>query len=293
MSIYKISDLENLTGIKAHTIRIWEQRYNILLPLRTETNIRFYNDEHLKKLLNIVSLIKAGSKISKISKLSIEEISKRVAVLTDNAISSGVKEEALINQMISAGLTYNEKAFEKYFSNAILSFGLLLAYQRVFYPMLCKIGLLWSTSELNPSQEHFVSNLIKQKLFSAIDSVKASQSETESWLLFLPAKDQHDLGLLVSNYGLRLKGHKVYYLGADVPLTSLMLILEEVKPSHCLMFSVMLHQEIVVNKYLRELNMLHPRLIVNVCCSQFLSEKLTLNRNQNTITTFEDFKEII
>lgn len=293
MSKYKISDLESLTGVKAHTIRIWEQRYRILVPLRTETNIRYYNDSHLKKLLNIVSLIKLGNKISKISKLSPQEINENVAALENKATEAGIKEEMLINQMISAGLSYNEEGFEKAFSNSILSYGLLPAYEKVIYPMLSKIGLLWSTSELNPSQEHFISNLVKQKLFAAIDSLETSNDESDSWLLFLPSREQHDLGLLVSNYGLRSKGKKVYYLGADVPINNLNLIIEAIKPTHCLMFSVMENQESVVSSYLKELHNLHPKLNVKVCCSNFSANKLTLYPNQTAITSFEEFKTLL
>lgn len=293
MNRYKISDLESLTGVKAHTIRIWEQRYKILVPLRTETNIRYYNDFHLKKLLNIASLIKLGNKISKISKLSSKEINENIAAIENKATEAGIKEEMLINQMISAGLSYNEAGFEKAFSNSILSYGLLPAYEKVIYPMLSKIGLLWSTSELNPSQEHFISNLVKQKLFAAIDSLETSNDESDSWLLFLPSREQHDLGLLVSNYGLRSKGEKVYYLGADVPINNLNLIIEAINPTHCLMFSVMENQESVVSSYLKELHNLHPKLNVKVCCSNFSANKLTLYPNQTAITSFEEFKTLL
>jgi len=231
MDRYKISELERLSGIKAHTIRIWEQRYNILQPLRSDGNIRLYDGGQLKKLLNVATLIKAGNKISAISQLSQEEINQRIESLS-SIVGEGIKEEMLINQMMSSGLSFDEKSFEKAFSNSILSFGLISAYKKVFYPLLNKMGLLWSLTEINPSQEHFISNLIKQKMFAAIDALSPTSNESEKWLLFLPENETHELGLLVSNYILRSNNKEVCYLGADVPRENLMDVARRINPTH-------------------------------------------------------------
>lgn len=292
MSEYKISDLESLSGVKAHTIRIWEQRYKILTPLRTDTNIRYYDDEQLRKLLNIVSLMNTGIKISAISKLTEEELNAKISSLV-NVGGAGIKEEMLINQMISAGLSYDEALFEKAFSNSILSFGIMTAYQKVFYPMLIKIGLLWSTTELYPSQEHFISNLIKQKMFAAIDALNPPSNETEKWLLFLPEGEQHDLALLIANYGLRAKGKKVIYLGANVPLENLHLISKQVKPTHYLTFSVKSNQHDPVNEYLAYLGKEFNNPPFYICCGSGIVENLKLSSNQKAITSFEAFQELI
>lgn len=292
MGRYKISDLEKLSGIKAHTIRIWEQRYNILEPLRTETNIRYYNDEHLKKLLNVVSLMNAGNKISTISKFQEQEFNDKVSGLIQGG-ALGIKEDMLINQLVSSGLSYDENGFEKAFSNAILSFGLMEAYNRVFYPMLLKIGVLWSTSELNPAQEHFVSHLIKQKMYAAIDSLNISVNTEECWVLFLPEGEMHDIGLLIANYGLRCKGVKVVYLGDNVPLINLYEVAKNVGATHYLTFVVRQNQELVINDYLKKMKDEFQNPNIYICCDDSLKGNLKLSNNQFAITSFDGFKDLI
>ncbi|MEJ6735739.1 MAG: MerR family transcriptional regulator [Flavobacteriales bacterium] len=292
MSEYKISDLENLSGVKSHTIRIWEQRYNILSPFRTDTNIRYYDDAQLRKLLNVVLLISSGVKISAISKLSEEELNARIESLA-NIGGAGIKEEILINQMINAGLSYDEALFEKAFSNSILSFGVMDAYQKVFYPMLIKIGLLWLSSEINPAQEHFVINLVKQKLFTAIDSLNPPKKESETWLLFLPAGEEHDLGLLIANFGLRANGKKVIYLGVNVPFENLDIIAKQVEPNHYLTFSVRSNQHTSINKYLASMEKEFKNPPIHICCSNDIAEKLNLSSNQKTIANFQEFHDLI
>jgi DNA-binding transcriptional MerR regulator len=292
MSKYKIADLEKLSGVKSHTIRIWEQRYKVLTPLRTETNIRYYDDVQLRKLLNIVSLMKSGVKISAISKLTDKEINTKIGSLVTIG-GVGIKEETLINQMLSAGLSYDEASFEKSFSNSILSFGVMNAYQKVFYPMLIKIGLLWSTTKLNPAQEHFVTNLIKQKLFAAIDALTPPSDQSENWLLFLPEGEQHDLGLLIANYGLRAKGKKVIYIGANVPLENLYLIAKQVEPTHYLTFSVRSNVHDSINTYLSSMNTEFKNPPIHICCSNDTAQNLTLSSNQKIIANFQEFLNLI
>jgi len=292
MAKYKISDLENLSGVKSHTIRIWEQRYKVLTPLRSETNIRYYDDEQLVKLLNVVSLIKSGAKISAISKLSDKELNAKIISLANFGVVE-IKEETLINQMLSAGLSYDEASFEKAFSNSILSFGLMNAYQKVFYPMLIKIGLLWTTTEMNPAQEHFVTNLIKQKIFAAIDSLTPPTDQLENWLLFLPEGEHHYIGLLIANYGLRAKGKKVIYLGANVPLENLYLIAKQVEPTHYLTFSVRSNMHDSINKYLGHMAKEFNDPSIHICCANEVEEKLKLSPNQKGISSFKVFQELI
>ena len=292
MAQYKISDLEKLSGIKSHTIRIWEQRYKVLIPLRTDTNIRYYDDEQLKKLLNIVSLINAGEKISKISKLSEEEFNEKINAL-DKTGTSNVKEEMLTNQMVSSGLAYDEIGFEKAFSNSILSFGLMESYKRVFYPMLVKLGFLWSTSELSPSQEHFISNLIKQKMFAAIDALKPATIETENWVLFLPEGEMHDIGLLVANFMLRSKAVKVVYLGDNVPIKNLYQVADNINPTHYLTFAVRKNQKEMISNYLAEMRTRYNDPQIYICCDTLFGDKLTLSKNQHVLTSFDALQKVI
>ncbi len=292
MGKYKISDLENLSGVKSHTIRIWEQRYKILTPLRSETNIRYYDDEQLRKLLNVVSLMNSGTKISAIGKLSTEEINERVSSII-NSVETGVKEEMLINQMISAGLSFDEVQFDKAFSNCILSFGVMDAYQKVFYPMLNKIGLLWSITEMNPSQEHFVSNLVKQKIYAAIDALNPPKKDSEKWVLFLPEGEQHELGLLIANYALRSKGTQVYYLGQSVPVENLNIIAKKVSPTHFLTFSVRSNQQESISRFFSEMDRELNNPNITICCNNELANSLTSSNKINTIKSFEAFQDLI
>ncbi len=288
MGKYKISDLERLSGVKSHTIRVWEKRYDVLTPLRTDTNIRFYDDAQLRKLLNIVSLINSGSKISKISKLSDGAINDQINALL-NVGSLEVREELIINQLISSGLSYDEFAFEKSFSRSILSFGLIKTYQRVIYPMLVKIGFLWTMAELTISQEHFVTSLLKQKILSAIDSVNVKINTNFTWILYLPEGEMHDIGLLIASYSLKMKGINVVYLGKDVKSSNLLNVIKTVNPTHILTFVVRNNLQNLVNSYLKMINDESDSLKTFTCCGSFYNDKLNLNNNQKIITSFEDF----
>jgi DNA-binding transcriptional MerR regulator len=288
MGSYKISDLSNLSGVKAHTIRAWEQRYEILTPLRTETNIRYYDDKQLRKLLNVVSLINAGNKISSISKLSESDFSAQINKIL-SAGSSELKEELIINQLIGSGLSYEEASFEKAFSRSILNFGLIGTYQKILYPMLIKIGYLWTMSELTVSQEHFVTSLVKQKILSATDSLPQPSNPSEKWLLYLPKGEIHDIGLLIAHYALKQKGNEVIYLGKDVEKVNLLEAIKSVRPCRALSFVVKHSQEDLVNNYLTAIDDKHKDLPCIICCDQAYKEKLKLFNNQEIISCFDDF----
>ncbi|MDG1477481.1 MAG: MerR family transcriptional regulator [Vicingaceae bacterium] len=292
MGTYKISDLEKLSGVKAHTIRVWEQRYEILTPLRTETNIRYYNDRQLRKFLNVVSLINAGNKISSIGKLSEVDFNTRINKLL-NSKNSELKEEIIINQLISSGLSYDEVSFEKAFSRAVLSFGLIGTYQKVLYPMLLKIGYLWTMSELTVSQEHFVTSLVKQKILTAIDSLTLPTKPLYQWVLFLPEGEIHEIGLLIASYALRKNGVKVIYLGKDVLKTDLFSAADSNSFTHFLFFVVKQNQDKVVNSYLNEMNKRYKNASCLICCSNSYLDKINLHQNQRIISDFDQFLILI
>lgn len=285
---YKIADLEELTGIKAHTIRIWEQRYGILEPRRSGSNIRYYSDDQLRKLLNVVNLLQAGNKISAISKLSDAEINEKIEIL-EASDDAGVKESILIHQIIDAGLTFDEKKFEKAFSSSILQFGIENTYVNVLYPVLRKLGLLWSVTNLSPAQEHFISNLICQKLFTAIDGLSPATETQERWVLFLPENEYHELGLLMSNFVLRNRGKEVCYLGANVPLSSILKVADVIKPTHYLLFAVKHNQTDAISALLQTFKDDLNDSVLYLCCSEATSGTLKLAKKQHTITSFEAF----
>lgn len=253
MSRYRISELEALSGVKAHTIRIWEQRYNLLKPSRTDTNIRYYDDEQLLKILNVSTLLNAGMKISAVSKLTDEDIKQKLDETSLTEQATDMHAENLINQMIVSGLTYDQVKFEHAFNTALMRFGLTDTYTRLLYPALQKIGLLWSKTELFPAQEHFISALVRQKLCAAVDGLPPAPMESRKWVLFLPEAEDHELGLLFAQYLIRGHHQQVVYLGQRVPLENLTLTVRQSGATHLLMFLVRNHSEESLTKLLGEI----------------------------------------
>lgn len=218
MSTYSIKDLEQLSGIKAHTLRIWEQRYDILSPDRTDTNIRTYDDNDLKLVLNISLLKDHGYKISEISKMSPEELSKEVLSISDKQLNFPDQIHALTISM----LDLDEERFEKIVSTNTLQFGFENMMINIIYPFLSRIGTLWITGSIGPAQEHFISNLIRQKLIVAIDGQLPSlRSGAKKYLLYLPEGEMHEISLLFANYIIRSRQNKVIYLGQSLPFHEL------------------------------------------------------------------------
>ncbi len=218
MASYSIKELENLSGIKAHTIRIWEKRYNIINPARTDTNIRYYCDDDLKRLLNISILNKQGVKISEIAKLSDSEMAEKVMSMS---VDSG-NAERNIEQLVIAMIEMDEVKFDKVLSRYIMHEGFENAVIKVIFPFFEKIGILWQTGSINPAHEHFVSNLFRQKLMVAIDNIMVTDNQNaKKFILFLPEGEYHELGLLFYNYLIRKSGRVVYYLGSSVPFNDI------------------------------------------------------------------------
>lgn len=223
-TIFTIKDLENLSGIKAHTIRIWEQRYNILQPHRTETNIRYYDIASLQKLLNVKLLNESGFKISKIASLSPAELS----ILIKEHLTLQDKENAAINAFKLAMIKFDQPLFEQTYQQLLAGKTIREIFLEYFVPLLNEIGLLWQTNTISPAQEHFVSNLIKQKLHFNIDrlQINAPENKDRVFVLFLPLNEIHELGLLYIHYEIVLRGYQSIYLGQSVPVQSLETILD-------------------------------------------------------------------
>lgn len=218
MAVYSIRDLEKLTGIKAHTIRVWEQRYNLIEPKRTKTNIRYYEDEDLKFLLNIALLNKNGVKISKIAKMSKEEISKQVASTSEINFEYGTQLDALTISMIEM----DESKFDRIISTNIQQLGFERTMLEVIYPFLDKLSLLWLTGSINPVQENFMSYLIRQKIIAAIDKEPLITGHgVKKFLIYLPEGERQELTLLFMHYLLKSRRNHVVYLGLDISLGDL------------------------------------------------------------------------
>jgi DNA-binding transcriptional MerR regulator len=218
MSTYSIRDLEQLSGIKAHTLRIWEQRYAILAPERTDTNIRTYDDEALKLVLNISLLKDHGYKISEISKLSPDEMSREVIRISDRHLNYPDQIQALTIAM----LDLNEERFEKIVNANSFQFGFENTMIHIVYPFLNRIGTLWVTGSVGPAQEHFITNLIRQKIIVAIDGqVRNYRPASKKYMLFLPEGEFHEISLLFANFLIRTRANQTIYLGQSLPFNEL------------------------------------------------------------------------
>lgn len=228
MDAFTIKDLENLSGIKAHTIRIWEQRYSFLNPQRTDTNIRYYNNQELKTLLNVALLNKYGFKISHIDKMKPEEIREKILSLTQVQ----AQQERIINDLIQAMIDLDLDNFEEILDNFIMAKGIEKVITQIIFPFLEKIGILWVTNHINPAQEHLVTNIIRQKLIVGIESTGSHFKSDKALVLFLPEGEHHELGLLFIYYLLKSRGIKVWYLGANVPLKDLEYVASIKKPDY-------------------------------------------------------------
>lgn len=229
MSTFSIKDIEVITGIKAHTLRVWEQRYNLMVPKRTDTNIRYYDDDDLRFILNISILNNYGIKISEIAKMTRDKIREMVLVISEKDSPHSSQIKGLISTMFSL----DEVGFNNILSSNILKMGLEDTIGQIVFPFLHQIGVLWMTEAIHPAHEHFITNLIRQKLYVAIDAQTGKTGTTgKKFLLFLPEGESHEIGLLFANYLLRLRGHSVVYLGQNLPHDDLARVFDFYEPDY-------------------------------------------------------------
>jgi DNA-binding transcriptional MerR regulator len=230
--VYFIKDIENITGIKAHTLRIWEQRYNLVEPRRTDTNLRYYDPSDVKYILNVSILNRHGYKISKIAAMSPEEVKEKVMEISVRS----TEQNEVLDSLIVATYDLDEDTFNRILNNLIIKNGLEQTYINIVFPLLRRIGILWLSDSLHPALEHFVTNIIKQKLQIAIEGQTKKIPEGSRFLLFLPEGEQHELGLLFASYLLKQKGHDVIYLGQSTPIENLKTVFKKWQPE--VLFSI-------------------------------------------------------
>jgi len=239
MGAYSIKDLEQLSGIKAHTIRIWEQRYGIIEPKRTDTNIRFYDDEQLKYVLNVALLTRHGYKISKISSLDERSFKSEIEKLYEQTLihDTDVILDLDANDLMVSMIDMDADKFHRIYENSVKNNGFERTITHLVYPFLEKVGILWSIGQINPAQEHFMSCLIRQKIISGIDRLD-NPKYGKKFLLFLPSGEHHEIGLLMAHYMLKKAGVRVFYLGQNLPESDLETAIETVVPDKVLTFFV-------------------------------------------------------
>lgn len=290
MASYSIKELENLSGIKAHTIRIWEKRYGIIKPARTDTNIRCYCDNDLKSLLNIAILNRYGMRISDISKLSDSEITEKVI----NASSDSSNAENNIENLVVAMVEMDEYKFDRILSRYIMHEGFENSVIRVIFPFFEKIGLLWQTGSINPAHEHFVSNLFRQKLMVAIDNIVVTESQTaKKLLLFLPEAEYHELALLFYNYLIKKSGRLVYYLGSSVPFEDVVETSKMVNPDFLFTSLTSSLNKNEVIEYLNNLSQTFPFQKIFVTGLQIKENFTELPSNVLKVSSPLDFVETL
>ncbi|MCM4154107.1 MerR family transcriptional regulator [Arenibacter sp. N53] len=246
MSRYSMAQIVSLTGINSHTLRKWESRYDFLVPERTETNIRFYTDSQLKKLLNISILRSQGIRLSAIGKMSDEEIHKMVS---ESLIDSD--QEGEVKALVLSMINLDEKEFDNIIKSQIIKNGILSTFTEVIYPFLHKVGVLWGINKIMPAQEHFVSNLIRQKICSAIDLLPMAPDNAPRIILFLAEGENHEIGLLLASFIAKKLGWRVFYLGQNVPYDNLKTMAELVKPNYLLTFFISITPSMVEENVLR------------------------------------------
>jgi len=288
VSTYSIKDFEQLSGIKAHTLRIWEQRYNLLQPKRTDTNIRYYDDDDLKLILNVALLNDNGVKISKIASMSSIELREEVMKLTDRSLTHDDQIHTLTICMIEM----DEDRFDKILSTNILKLGFEQTMLNVIYPFMSKIGILWQTGAINPAQEHFMSNLVRQKLIVAIDGQVQKQGG-KKFLLFLPEGELHEISILFASYLIKSKGHKVIYLGQSTPNDDLLSVYKLHQPEYLFTAITSSPSSEYVQDYIHALSEKFPSAHILVTGYQVLGQDLSFPANVSQMSYIRDIKDLL
>ncbi|MBK6266775.1 MerR family transcriptional regulator [Marivirga sp. S37H4] len=290
MSNYSIKDLEHLSGIKAHTLRIWEQRYNFIEPQRTTTNIRYYSDKDLKLILNISTLKENGYKISNIAKMTESEMAAAVLKIAE----SNLRFPDQINSLTLSMIDMDEDRFEKILSNNIIKHGFERAMISIIYPFLSKIGMLWQTGSILPAQEHFISNLIRQKLIVAIDGQYVTERESKGkWLLYLPENELHELSLLFAAFLLRSKKHKVIYLGQSLPKEDLSSVKGIHQPDFVLTTCTTAPKKAEIQQYINEVADLFSDATIFVGGFQVIGQDIKRKKNVEFLMKMEDLNSYL
>lgn len=283
---FTIKELESLSGIKAHTIRIWEQRYNFLKPSRTQTNIRTYSNEELKTLLTVALLNRYGYKISKIDGMQPDQREKAVQELPQ----LDARVENLVNEMISYMIDLKSVEFETLLNTYIDQNGIEKTITELVFYFLEKVGILWQTNKVIPVQEHIVSNIIRQKIVAAIERQPFLQKQQPLFLLFLPEDEHHEMGLLFVYYLLKKNNIPVIYLGANVPLKDVGYIMQVKKPQYIYIHLTSFPHQHNFQKFLNNLSVQnnHVKILISGSAAQVYKRSIPEN-----IFLFESFSQVL
>lgn len=292
---YSIKDLEKFSGVKAHTIRIWEQRYQLLTPKRTETNIRYYDEQQLKYLLNVTLLVEHGYRISHICSMSDEEFNESLKKVAGINLDSKEDNQlnVAINELVLAMLELDEQRFEKIISSSLLQRSFEDTIIKIIYPFLQRIGVMWRIGEVSTAQEHFIYQLIRQKVIVAIDSLIDRRKSGDKYLLFLPKSEFSDLLILLFTYILKNRSKECIYLGADIPFRDLKQVTEITKPDVLLTFVKAPASKIDIQAYIYELSEKFAEKQILISGNPYFMEELDYPNNVLLIAEVEDLIEML
>ncbi|MBE38372.1 MAG: hypothetical protein CMP50_07020 [Flavobacteriales bacterium] len=289
---YSIDQFSKITGISKLVLRTWENRYDYLQAARTKTNIRLYSDQLLIKALKTKFLIDSGYKISIITTKSDSELDHLIAELK-NSSNHETSYDYYINKMIESGITYDTKLFNDTYKECLLDFNHVDVYIKIMLPTFSKIGLFWLTNRMNPAQEHFLSEMFKQKVYSEINSIKKSNRASSNWLLFLPPDEYHEIGLLFARFLLLQNGFDVIYLGANVPLSALKQVSQTKKIDNLLFFSISNFSKLNLIDTITSLDKYFKNTKQYLVNSSINSNKSLLKSKITLIQSFDQFIKLI
>jgi MerR family transcriptional regulator, light-induced transcriptional regulator len=286
---YSIKDLEVLSGIKAHTIRIWEKRYNLLVPERTDTNIRYYSDDDLRRMLNISMLVKIGYKISRVATWTDEKINERVLEILKRKTS----ESDYIDRLILYMVNFDNRSFYRLTSEVIEELGLENAVTKVFFDFFVRVGTYWQVGSVFPAQEHYVTNIFRQKLIAEIDKLSIEDNRESTILFFLPENELHEMSLLFYSYLAQKMGYHVIYLGQFVPWNDLEKIQKQVKIDYCFTAFINSVSKEDLENYLVALKELFSSQKIFITGWQLQLHQPALPRNVKIVKDHKDFKKFL
>ena len=292
MTKYSIDQFSQITGITKFVLRTWENRYGFLKAQRTDTKIRFYTDELLVRALNCNYLLENGYKISVISKLSHEEITDKVDEIKNNSDDNST-ESYYIVKLIKSALDFDPNLFNDTYERGVKELGILEFYKKVLLVAFSKIGIFWLTNRIAPSQEHFLSELVKQKIGAAADLASNEKTKKSTWLLFLPENEFHEIGLIFAKFLLIKNGFEVVYLGANVPYGSLMELAEKKHIDNVLFFSISNTSKSNLDFTVNYLNKSFPKSKHFIVANSLDINFLTKDHNITILENLDDFIKII
>jgi len=289
MVVYSINDIEKISGVKAHTLRIWEKRYGVIQPNRTESNIRYYLDNDLRQIMNIALLNKHGIKISKIAKMPEEDIKNKVAELSE--VGGEFKHQ--LDSLTLSLFELDEYKFNRIVESNISQKGFETTMIEVIYPLLDKLGLMWITGSINGAHEKFVQNYIRQKLIANIDKLSLLKEEPSSFLIFLPDEEDHELTLLFAHYIIKRRGFKVINLGLNATLDNIKDACEIAKPNYIYTIINDGKTTIPIKEYVKQLFSIAPDRKILLSGLQIASINLEENPNAQFISSFSELINLL